>query len=153
MCGHFLELMASYHLSNRGVGIMYHSILEWFQEILLEFEMWQLLDLQETHSQLAECVQCKESYVWIAVTTNLRRVRTATNKVRNRLPDWNARPISPINSTIPIEYGSCCNTIFLQVFASWTIWDVQITLKTVFLPTKHHLVLAQNQQWQPNRMG
>ena len=50
---------------------MDHGVLERPQEVLLEFEVRQLLLLQEAHRELPQRVQGEEAHVWVLVTTDL----------------------------------------------------------------------------------
>ena len=53
---------------------MNHRILEWSQEVLLEFEVGQLFLLQEAHRQLPQRIKCEEADMGILVTADLVEV-------------------------------------------------------------------------------
>ena len=53
---------------------MDHGVFKRPQEVLLELEMWQLLLLQETHGQLTESIERKESNVGVLVAADLIEV-------------------------------------------------------------------------------
>jgi hypothetical protein len=50
---------------------MHHRMLEWLQEILLEFKTGEFLLFQEAHGELPQRVQCKVADMSIAVAANL----------------------------------------------------------------------------------
>jgi hypothetical protein len=65
--------LQSHHILRIRVTIVNHCIFKRFEEILLEFEVRELLFLQETRSELPKRVECKEADFAVRVASHLKK--------------------------------------------------------------------------------
>ena len=69
------------HVASVGVIVVNHGVFERFEEVFLEFEVGELLLLEETHGELTERVESEEGNFRVGVTGDLKQEGSSVSEI------------------------------------------------------------------------